>query len=387
VSHYNTIFNQVLHLIPRHQFEGIVKKYEADRYVKYFSCWQQFISLLYAQIRGKDSLRDIVTSLRTQSNKWYHLGLKDIKRSTLSDANKHRDWRVYEDLFYTILGRCKDITPKHKFRFKNPLYSLDATVLELCLSVYPWAKFRKRKGALKIHNLYDHSGCIPTFMVITEGKRHEVKVAKELNLPLMADSIVSVDRAYIDYKWLYTLNKSGVYFVTRAKKNINYEVIGQHEVNKEKGLLFDNTIRLKGYYQSTYYTESLRLVGFHDTETNKTLVFLTNNFVLSAHTITQIFKARWKIEEFFRWIKQNLRIKSFLGTSRNAVLTQIWVSMCYYLLLSYIKYQTKYSYTLTEFAIMLKETVLERISLIDLLSCTHYTCYKAREPDLQLLLL
>lgn len=387
MSHYNTIFNQVLHLVPRHQFEDIVKKYQADRYVKYFSCWQQLISLLYAQIRGKDSLRDIETSLRTQSNKWYHLGLKDIKRSTLSDANKHRDWRVYEDLFYRILGRCKNITPKHKFRFKNPLYTLDATVVELCLSVYPWAKFRKRKGALKIHNLYDHSGCIPTFMVITEGKRHDVKVAKELNLPLIADSIVSVDRAYIDYKWLYSLNKSGVYFVTRAKKNINYEVIGQHEVNKEKGLLFDNTIRLKGYYQSTYYTESLRLVGFHDTETNKTLVFLTNNFVLSAYTITQIFKARWKIEEFFRWIKQNLRIKSFLGTSRNAVLTQIWVSMCYYLLLSYIKYQTKYSYTLTEFAIMLKETVLEKISLIDLLSCTHYTCYKAREPDLQLLLL
>jgi len=387
MSHYNTIFNQILDLIPRHQFEVLVNKYQSDRYVKYFSCWQQLISLLYAQIRGKDSLRDIETSLRTQSNKWYHLGLKDIKRSTLSDANKHRDWRVYEELFYRILGRCKDITPKHKFRFNNPLYTLDATVVELCLSLYPWARFRKRKGALKIHNLYDHSGCIPTFMVITEGRRHDVKAAKELDLPLMADSIVTVDRAYIDYNWLNSLTKSGVYFVTRAKKNINYEIIGQHEVNKKKGLLFDYTIKLKGYYQIRSYPEKLRLVGFHDTETNKTLVFLTNNFVLSAHTITQIFKARWKIEEFFRWIKQNLRIKSFLGTSRNAVLTQIWVAMCYYLLLSYIKYQTKYSYTLTEFAIMLKETVFERISLIDLLSCTHYTCFKAREPDLQLLLL
>ncbi|MGH7791396.1 MAG: IS4 family transposase, partial [Thermodesulfobacteriota bacterium] len=358
-----------------------------DRYVKYFSCWQQFISLLYAQIRGKDSLRDIETSLRTQSSKWYHLGIKDIKRSTLSDANKHRDWRVYEELFYRILGRCKDITPKHKFRFNNPLYTLDATVVELCLSLYPWAKFRKRKGALKIHNLYDHSGCIPTFMVITEGRRHDVKVAKGLDLPLMADSIVSVDRAYIDYNWLNSLSESGVYFVTRAKKNISYEIIGQHEVNKKKGLLSDYTIKLKGYYQSRYYPQRLRLVGFHDPETNKQLVFLTNNFLLSAYTITQIFKARWKIEEFFRWIKQNLKIKSFLGTSKNAVLTQIWIAMCYYLLLSYIKYQTKYSYTLTEFAIMLKETVFERISLIDLLSCTHYTCYKAREPDLQLLLL
>ncbi len=384
MSHYNTIFNQILHLIPRHQFEAIVKKYQSDRYVKYFSCWQQFISLLYAQIRGKDSLRDIETSLRTQSSKWYHLGIKDIKRSTLSDANKQRSWRVYEELFYRILSRCRDITPKHKFRFNNPLYTLDATVVKLCLSLYPWARFRKRKGALKIHNLYDHSGCIPTFMVITEGKRHDVKVAKELDLPLMSDSIVSVDRAYIDYKWLNSLSKSGVYFVTRAKKNINYEIIGQHQVNKKKGLLFDYTIKLKGYYQSKYYPEELRLVGYYDRETDKELVFLTNNFVLSAYTITQIYKARWKIEEFYRWIKQNLRIKSFLGTSENAVLTQIWVAMCYYLLLSYIKYQTKYSYTLTEFAIMLKETVFERISLIDLLSCTHYTCYKAREPDLQL---
>ena len=336
MSHYNTIFNQVLHLIPRHQFEGIVKKYQSDRYVKYFSCWQQFISLLYAQIRGKDSLRDIETSLRTQSSKWYHLGIKDIKRSTLSDANNQRDWRVYEELFYRILNRCRDITPKHKFRFNNPLYTLDATVVELCLSLYPWARFRKRKGALKIHNLYDHSGCIPTFMVITEGRRHDVKVAKELDLPLMADSIVSVDRAYIDYKWLNSLSKSGVYFVTRAKKNINYEIIGQHQVNKKKGLLFDYTIKLKGYYQSRYYPEELRLVGFYDAETDKELVFLTNNFLLSAYTITQIYKARWKIEEFYRWIKQNLRIKSFLGTSENAVLTQIWVAMCYYLLLSYI---------------------------------------------------
>lgn len=387
MPHYNTIFNQILHLIPRHQFEVIVKKYQSDRYVKYFSCWQQLISLLYAQIRGKDSLRDIETSLRTQSSKWYHLGIKDIKRSTLSDANKKRDWRLYEELFYRILNRCRDITPKHKFRFNNPLYTLDATVVELCLSLYPWARFRKRKGALKIHNLYDHSGCIPTFMVITEGRRHDVKVAKELDLPLMADSIVSVDRAYIDYKWLNSLSKSGVYFVTRAKKNINYEIIGQHRVNKKKGLLFDYTIKLKGYYQSKSYPGKLRLVGFHDAETDKKLVFLTNNFLLSAYTITQIFKARWKIEEFYRWIKQNLRIKSFLGTSENAVLTQIWVAMCYYLLLSYIKYQTKYSYTLTEFAVMLKETVFERISLIDLLSCTHYNCYKAREPDLQLLLL
>lgn len=301
----------------------------------------------------------------------------------MSDANNQRDYRIYEDFFYTLLERCKSITPKHKFRFKNPLYTLDATVIDLCLSVFPWAKFRKTKGALKLHYLYDHSGSIPSFLVVTDDRQHEVKVAKEQDLPILPDSIISVDRAYIDYKWLYSLKKSRVTFVTRAKKNLKHEVIGQHEVDEKKGLLFDQTIKLTGYYQSRYYPEELRLIGFIDPETKKELVFLTNNFTLSAYTITQIYKARWQIELFFKWIKQNLKIKSFLGTSKNAVLMQIWVAMCYYLLLSYIKYQTKYSYTLLDLSRMLSETILERISLIDLLSCTFYNLSKIREPDLQ----
>jgi len=323
-----------------------VRHYFADRYVKYFTCWQQFLTLLFAQIRSKDSLRDIETSLKAQSTRWYHIGFKDIKRSTLSDANNRRDYRVYEDFFYKLLDRCKSITPKHRFRFKNPLYTLDATVIDLCLSLFPWAKFRKKKGALKLHYLYDHSGSIPSFLVVTDAKQHEVKVAKQTSLPLVPDSILSVDRAYIDYKWLYSLTKSKAYFVTRAKKNMQYEIIGQHEVITKKGVLFDHTVRLTGYYQKRFYPEPLRLVGSYDKETRRELVFLTNNFSLSAYTITQIYKARWQIELFFKWIKQNLKIKSFLGTSKNAVLTQIWVAMCYYLLLSYIKYQTKYAYTL-----------------------------------------
>jgi len=328
MRHYNTIFSQVLDLIPRHQFETIVKRHNADRYVKYFSCWQQFITLLFAQIRSKDSLRDIETSLRTHTNKWYHhLGLKDIKRSTLCDANKNRNYKIYEQLFYKILQRCTDITPRHRFKFKNPLYTLDSTVIDLCLSLYPWAKFRKTKGALKIHNLYDHRGCMPVFITVTDAKHNDVKIARRLNLPLVSDSILCVDRAYIDYKWLYTLNKSKLYFVTRAKENINYKITGQHEVKKKKGILFDYIIKLSGYYQSRYYPQNLRLVGFYDTSTKKQLVFLTNNFVLSAYTIAKVYKTRWEIEIFFKWIKQNLKIKSFLGTSKkNAVLTQI----CYY---------------------------------------------------------
>lgn len=386
MSHHNTIYNQILHLIPRHQFESLVKRYKGDHYVKYYTCWQQFITLLYAQIKAKDSLRDIETSLKAQSSRWYHIGLKDIKRSTLSDANNQRDYRIYEDFFYSLLDRCKSITPKHKFRFKNPLYTLDATVIELCLSLFPWAKFRKKKGALKLHYLYEHSGSIPSFIVITDAKQHEIKVAKEQDLPIVSDSIISVDRAYIDYKWLYSLKKSRISFVTRAKSNMKYKVIGQHKVDKTKGLVFDKDVMLTGFYQRRYYPEKLRLIGFKDLETKKKLIFLTNNFTLSAYTITQIYKARWQIELFFKWIKQNLKIKSFLGTSKNAVLTQIWVAMCYYLLLSYIKYQTKYSYSLLELSWMFSETVFERISLIDLLSCNHYNIYKVRAPDLQMTL-
>lgn len=384
MSHLNTIYNQILHLVPRHQFESLVKRYNGDYYVKYFTCWQQFITLLYAQIKAKDSLRDIETSLKAQSSRWYHIGLKDIKRSTLSDANNQRDYRICEDFFYSLLDRCKSITPKHRFRFKNPLYTLDATVIELCLSLFPWARFRRKKGALKLHYLYEHSGSIPSFLVITDAKQHEIKVAKGQDLPIVSDSIISVDRAYIDYKWLYSLKKSRVSFVTRAKRNMKYKVIGQHEVDKKKGLLFDKEVILTGFYQSRYYPEKLRLIGFKDPETKKKLIFLTNNFTLSAYTITQIYKARWQIELFFKWIKQNLKIKSFLGTSRNAVLTQIWVAMCYYLLLSYIKYQTKYSYSLLELSRIFSETVFERISLIDLLSCNHYNIYKVRAPDLQM---
>jgi hypothetical protein len=384
MAHFNTIYNQILHLIPRHQFESIVNRYNGDRYVKYFSCWQQFLILLYAQIRGKDSLRDIETSLKTQRNKWYHIELKDVKRSTLSDANNRRDYRIFQEFFYKLLNRCKDITPKHKFRFKNPLYTLDATVIDLCLSLYPWAKFRKKKGALKIHYLYDHSGCIPSFLVVTDAKQHEVKVARQQNLSVVSESIISVDRAYIDYKWLYSLKKSSIFFVTRAKSNMKYEVIEKHSVDREKGLIFDYTIRLTGYYQSKYYPEKLRLVGFIDPERKKKLIFLTNNFSLCAYTITQIYKARWQIELFFKWIKQNLRIKSFLGASKNAVLTQIWVAMCYYMLLSYIRYRTKYSYSLLDLSRMISETIFERFSLIDLLGCTYYNISKIRAPDFQM---
>ena len=388
MSYYSTVINQLLQLIPRHKFDNLVKKYEDDRYVRYFNCWQLFITLLYAQIRKKDSLRDIETSLMTQINRWYHLGLKDIKRSTLSDANNRMDYRVFKEMFYAFLDKCISLSSGHKFKFKNPLYSLDSTVIELCLSVFPWAKFRRMKGALKIHCLYDHSGSLPSFLVITDGKQHDIKVARSLDLPLLPDSIISIDRAYIDYKWLYSLNKQGVYFVSRSKKNMKYEVIGQHKVDVKKGVIFDVEILLTAEASREDYPEKLRLVEYIDEQTNKKFTFLTNNFQLSADTIAQIYKSRWQIEIFFKWIKQNLKIKSFLGTSKNAVLSQIWIAMIYYLLLSFIKFQTKYSYSLLDLSRIFEEAAMNMVNIIDLLSCKDYNSFRTRirEPDQQLTL-
>ncbi|HLG28833.1 MAG TPA: IS4 family transposase [Candidatus Brocadiales bacterium] len=362
-----TIFSEILKLCPRYQFDSAVQRHQGDRYVKTFTTWQQFMTILYSQITQKDSLRDIVTGLSAHAARWYHLGLTGIHKSTLSDANAKRDYRIFEGLFYHLLARCKNLTPKHKFRFKNPLYTIDASTTHLCLSVFPWAKFRTTKGAIKMHCLYDHSGALPSFLTVTDGKKHDVCVVKETSFPLSPDSIVSVDKAYIDYKWLNSLDEKGVWFVTRAKKNIDYAVVGQHPVTG-KGVLSDERISLQGPRTKTNYPKDLRLIMYHDEERKKTLTFLTNNFKLAAQTIAQIYKSRWQIELFFKWIKQNLKIKSFLGTSKNAVLTQIWVAMCYYLLLTYIKYQTKYGYSLLQLSRVIKEMLFQRKSLIDVLT-------------------
>ncbi|MEK7776093.1 MAG: IS4 family transposase [Planctomycetota bacterium] len=362
-----TIFSELLKLCPRYHFDKAVEQYHGDRYVKTFTTWQQFMAILYSQITQKDSLRDIVTGLSAHAARWYHLGLSGIYKSTLADANAKRDYRTFENLFYHLLSRCKNLTPKHKFRFKNPLYTIDASTIDLCLSVFPWAKFRTTKGAIKMHCLYDHAGALPTFLTVTDGKKHDVRVVKDTTFPLLPDSIVSIDKAYIDYKWLNSLDEQGVWFVTRAKMNIDYAVVGQHPTSGKR-VLSDECILLRGTLTKTKYAKELRLIRYYDEERHKTLTFLTNNFKLAATTIAQIYKSRWQIELFFKWIKQNLKIKSFLGTSKNAVLTQIWVAMCYYLLLTYIKYQTKYSFSLLQLSRVIREMIFERKALIDILT-------------------
>lgn len=381
----NTIMTDLLKIFPRYEFEKLEARHNSNRYTKYFTGWQQLIVLLFAQAGAKDSMRDIETSLQVQNRKWYHIGLKNIKRSTLSDSMKKKPYQIYEGLFYKLLEHCKSVTPKHKFKFKNPLFSIDSTTIDLCLSLFPWAKFRKRKGAIKLHYLYDHSGSIPAFMTMTDGKKHDVRVVKEsdgLDFSLLPDSIISIDKAYIDFDWLYSLNQRKCFFVTRNKVNMKYKVIGQHKEFKHKTIARDDKIRLK----NEKYPKELRLVGIYDEEDDTYREFMTNNFKLAAKTIADIYKSRWDIELFFKWIKQNLKIKSFLGTSPNAVMTQIWVGMCYYLLLAYIKYQTKFAKSITELFRMIKEVLMDRMNLIDILSLNLITIRKPRSPVLQLTL-
>jgi hypothetical protein len=377
-----TIFGELLKLVPRYQFEKAVQQYQGDRYVKSYTTWHQYITILFSQIKQKDSIRDIVTGWDAFESRWYHLGMKDIRRSTFSDANNKRDYQIFESLFYHLLSRCRDYTPKHRFKFNNPLFSLDASVIDLCLSVFPWAKFRKTKGAIKLHCLYDHSGALPSFVTITDGKKHDVTVAKKTELPLSPDSIISIDRAYIDFKWLNSLDENGVWFVTRAKSNIDYVVTGQHPVSG-KGVRKDQAILLNGPRTKKYYKKELRLIEFYDEETKKRLTFLTNNRKLAASTIAAIYKSRWQIELFFKWIKQNLKIKSFLGTSKNAVLTQIWVAMSYYLLLTYIKYQTKYGNSLLTLSRNIREMLFERKNLIDILTLKPERLVAVQDEPLQ----
>jgi len=378
---FSTILNQLLQFLPQNEFEAAIKTLKADRYVKYFNTKALFVVHLYAQIRKKDSLRDIVCGLEQHQNKWYHIGLEKIKRSTISDANKRIPYQVYESLFYAMLKNCHNLTQNTKFKFKNPLYALDSSIIDLCLSVFDWAKFRQTKGGLKVHNLFDLKTQIPVFNVMTTAKESDVKVAKNIPLPLTPDSIITFDRAYIDFSLFHTYNQAKVFFVTRTKENLRFEFLGQQDIPKKKGLQFDHIVQIKDPKQRKKYPGKLRLIGYFDHDTNKTYVFLTNNFKLAAITIAQIYKARWQIELFFKWIKQNLKIKTFLGTSKNAVLSQIWVAMIYTLLLAYIKHQTRFSFSILKLSRIIHESLFFRRHLIDVLGLNLVNMPDIRGPS------
>ena len=364
MAHHNTVFAQLLKFIPRHEFETLAKQHHQGQKLRKMTRWSQFVALTMAQFSGRSSLRDIVANLSAQTVKLYHLGSAIVTRSTLARVNEAQPYTLYEALFHKLLARCQGLAPRHGFRFKNKLYSLDATTIDLCLSVFPWAKFRSTKGAVKVHVGLDHEGMLPSFVTITDGKTHDVTVGRTLALP--ADSLVVMDRAYTDYAWFNALNDKGIFFVTRQKSNASYRVIERREVLKDKGVTCDQTILITGTKAETCPIP-LRRIGYRDPDTGKHYVFLTNNFQLVAKTIADIYKARWQIELFFKCIKQNLKIKSFIGTSRNAVLTQIWVAMCTYLLLAWIKFSSRINGSFQQIIRLLQLNLFDRRDLLSLL--------------------
>lgn len=366
MAHNNTIFAQLLKIVSRHDFESLAKAHHEGQKLRKMNRWSQFVALMLGQLSQRISLRDICNNLTVQSNKLYHLGCVEVSRSSLARVNEKQPYTLYESLFHRLLARCQSNAPTHKFRFKNKLISLDATTIDLCLSVFPWAEFRRSKGGIKLHVGLDHSGYLPNFVQVSEASTHEVNIARCLSFP--KGSIVVFDRGYVDYSWYKQLNEKGVFFVTRLKSNADYRITERREVNKTQGLRSDQTIRLTGFYAQKHCDIALRRISYHDPQTGKYYEFLTNHFGLSAKTIADIYKARWQIEIFFKWIKQNLKIKTFLGTSRNAVLTQIWVAMCVYLLLAFIKYSSKLGISLHGMTRLLQLNIFDKRPLLDIFS-------------------
>lgn len=384
----NTIFNQLLSFLPKYQFNQFVGQHNGDRYVKKLTTWNQLIALLYAQATGKKSLRDIETGLKLHQEQWYHLGIGSVAKSSLSYANNNRSYEIFEKLFYSLLGQCKDITTNKHFKFNSPLYSFDSTTVGLCLGVFDWAHYNRKKGALKIHTLLNNQTTIPELLTISDGKKADITAIKEMDIKLKKGSILVFDRAYIDYEWWNKLNEDEITFVSRTKSNQNIFVVGQHNTELNKGILADETVIFGDYQAMDKYPEKLRRVKYWDKENKKLYTYLTNNFKLSARQIADIYKQRWQIELFFKWIKQNLKIKTFLGTSKNAVMTQIWIAMVYYLLLAYIKFQTKFKKSLLELTRMIRETIMLRRNLIDLLSLevkTLFRIQKQKSPQMSFL--
>jgi hypothetical protein len=332
------IFSQIMDFMPLQTFRRCVGKYRGNFKIKTFSCLDQFLCMAFAQITYRESLRDIEVCLRSQNNKLYHMGIRgNVCRSTLADANEKRDWRIYAELAHSLITTARTLYSKDTFieELDETIYALDSTTIDLCLSVFPWATFRKTKGAIKLHTLLDLRGNIPTFIYISDGKLHDVN-ALDL-MPLEAEAFYVMDRGYVDFKRLHYFTEIAAFFVTRAKTNIKFRRVYSHPVDRDTGLVCDQTILLTGFASRKGYPGKLRRVKFHDAITGKTLVFLTNNFNLPALTIAQLYRSRWQVELFFKWIKQNLRIKSFYGTSENAVKTQIWIAISVYVLVAIMK--------------------------------------------------
>lgn len=369
----STVFAQVLDFLPKRQFRRCVARYQGNHRIRSFTCSDQFLCMAFAQLTYRDSLRDIECCLRAMKDKLYHMGIRGkISRSTLADANEKRDWRIYRDFAQTLIRHARKLYADEDFgvQLDETVYALDATIIDLCLSVFPWAKFRKSKAAVKLHTLLDLRGAIPTVVSITDGKVHELNILDRLIAEIGA--IYIMDRGYLDFERLFLLNQAPAFFIVRSKANTRLRRLYSLPVDKSCGLRCDQIVIPEGFYSKKAYPAKLRRIKYFDDQHKKNLVFLTNHFTLPALTVAELYRCRWQIELFFKWIKQHLRIKSFYGTSENAVKTQIWIAISVYVLVAIIKKQLKIDQSLYTILQIFSITLFEKKPILQVLTDTDY---------------
>lgn len=378
MAYHNTIFSQLLKMVPRLEFERLGNQQDGRRRSDALSRWSQFVALSLGQLAGRTSLRDIEATLQSHSQHHYHLGTQPVSRSALGRANEQLDYAFYVSLFQTLYQRCAHHAPRHGFRFKNKLFSLDGTLISLSMKVFPWADYNCKKAAFKVHIGLDHDGLIPAFAAITLGRESETAQARLWNYP--KGSVLVFDKGYNSYQWHNTLTDKGLIWVTRIRGNALYRVVERRSTDNSGHVTSDQIIEYTGTQAHQTQLRPVRRIGYKDPETNKHYVFITNNFHWSAQTIADIYKQRWQVELFFKWIKQNLKIKSFLGTTENAVMTQIMVALCNYLLLSFLKFRSKATASLQKIIRLLQTNLFSRRSLMGLIQPSN----SDRPPDMQL---
>jgi hypothetical protein len=365
VNQGRTVFAQLMDFVPDRQFQKCVARYQADRHLRRFSCWDQWLCMVFAQLTHRESLRDLEACLQAVSSKLYHLGIRSqVARSPLADANERRDWRVYADWAQILIGIARPLYADEPFgvELRNTVYALDSTTIDVCLSLCPWAPHQQSRGAVKMHTLLDLRGSIPTFIHITHGRVHDVLALD--HIAFEAGAFYILDRGYLHFRRLFRLHQSGAFFVTRALRTTRMKRLSSRPVSKATGLRSDQTVRLSGVHTPREYPTTLRRIRFCDPETGKRFIFLTNNFLLPALTIAQLYKSRWTIEVFFKWIKQHLRIKSFLGNSQNAIKTQIWIAISAYVLVAIAKKNLGVKVTLYTFLQIVGLTVFEKTPIL-----------------------
>ena len=381
--HNHTLLGQLMQMFPRFEFQKAVKETKTEHHARGFTSWNHFTAMLFGQLAGQDSLRSIEAGLATQAPALYHMGIAPVHRSTLAYANEHRSCELFVKIFYAMLSKCRPLAPGHKFKFKNPLYSIDSTTIELCLSLYDWALFRQTKGAVKLHVKLNHAGYLPAFAVTTYAAIADITVAK--TIPMDKGDVVVMDRGYVGFEFINSLDNKGVFFVIRIKEKMLWRIISRNDTSRYQHIRYDHIVKPKSLHAKEKYFGRLRLIRSFDPISKKTITLVTNNFTWSSKTIAAIYKERWQIELFFKTLKQQLKVKSFVGTSKNALLSQLWVALIAYLLLSYLKFKSKFRWSIYTLCAILPTNLFARRNLWDWLNAPFHL-RSNKPPDTQLTL-